>query len=337
MRITILAPQGVQSLDVVGPAEVFWEAARRLGNPNAYEVQIMGTTSEPIRATGSLRFLADRTIHDPDQEIDTLLIGGDPSFTEIDPAVPQWIARRAPETRRYGSICTGVFLLAAAGLLEGKRVTTHWECAAKLRTDFPHLDIDDDQIFIRDGKLATAAGVTAGIDLALALVEEDYGRDVALIVARYMVVYLKRAGGQSQFSAHLVAQITEKSPIQSIVGYILENLTADLTIDTLAARTRMSTRNFARVFTRELDMTPADFVEAARLDAARRYLQDSEMPLQRIAQRCGFGDLHGMRRVFRRKIGIGPSEYRSAFRTTMRAEAPIKKPLRRSEVAITVN
>jgi len=317
MRITILAPPGVQSLDVVGPAEVFWEAARRLGDPTSYEVQIMGTTEGPICGTGSLRFLADRTIFDPDEPIDTLLIGGDPSFTETDPAVTQWIARRAPTTRRYGSICTGVFLLAAAGLLEGKRVTTHWECAAKLRQDYPTLDIDDDQIFIRDGQLATAAGVTAGIDLALALVEEDYGRDVALIVARYMVMFLKRPGGQSQFSAHLVAQIAEKSPIHSMLAYILDHLVADLSVDRLAARAGMSSRNFARVFTREVGMTPADFVEAARLDAARRQLQDTSMPLQRIAQRCGFGDLHNMRRVFRRKISIGPSEYRAAFRSTV--------------------
>ena len=316
MRITILAPPGVQSLDVVGPAEIFWEAARRLGDPGAYEVQVMAANHEPIRGTGGLRFLADRTIHDPDEPIDTLLVGGDPSFTEIDPAVTAWLRRRAPQARRYGSICTGVFLLAAAGLLSGKRVTTHWECAAKLRRDFPDLNVDDDQIFIRDGQLSTAAGVTAGMDLALALVEEDYGRDLALIVARYMVMFLKRPGGQSQFSAHLVAQIAEKGPIQLIIGYILENLMAELSVDALAERAGMSTRNFARVFAREMSMTPADFVEAARLDAARRFLQDTNMPLQRIAQRCGFGDLHSMRRVFRRKIGIGPTEYRTAFQST---------------------
>lgn len=317
MRITILAPPGVQSLDIVGPAEVFWEAARRLGDAKAYEVQIMGTAEGPICGTGSLRFLADRTIQDPDEPIDTLLVGGDPSFTNIDPVVTRWIARRAPGTRRYGSICTGVFLLAAAGLLEGKRVTTHWECTAKLRRDYPSLNIDDDQIFIRDGRLATAAGVTAGIDLALSLVEEDYGRDIALIVARYMVVFLKRAGGQSQFSAHLVAQIAERSPVHAITSYILENLVADLSVDKLARRARMSPRNFARVFAREVGMTPAEFVEVARLDTARRQLQDTRMPLQRVAQCCGFGNLHNMRRVFRRKIGTGPSEYRTAFQSTV--------------------
>jgi transcriptional regulator GlxA family with amidase domain len=316
MNVVILAPQGVQSLDIVGPAEVFWEAARRLGDPDAYRVQVMGVSDEPIRGTGALRFLPDRTIHDPDEPIDTLLVAGDPSFQALDPAVTEWLARRAPETRRYGSICTGVFLLAASGLLNGKRVTTHWECADKLRQDYPGLTIDSDQIFIREGQLSTAAGVTSGIDLALALVEEDHGRDIALIVARYMVVFLKRPGGQSQFSAHLTAQIAEKGPIQSIAEHILTQLRSDLSVDTLAGRANMSTRNFSRVFLRDLGVTPADFVEAARLDAARRMLQDSTVPLQRIADRCGFADVHSMRRVFQRKLGVGPTDYRATFQTS---------------------
>jgi transcriptional regulator GlxA family with amidase domain len=324
MNIVILAPQGVQSLDVVGPAEVFWEAARRLGDPDAYQVQVMGVTDAPIRGTGALRFLPDRTIHDPDEPIDTLLIGGDPSFQDIDPALTGWLARRAPQTRRFGSICTGVFLLAEAGLLDGKRVTTHWECADKLRRDYPGLNIDSDQIFIRDGQLCTAAGVTSGIDLALALVEEDYGRDIALIVARYMVVFLKRPGGQSQFSAHLTAQIADKGPIQSIADHVLMNLRSDLSVDLLAGRANMSTRNFSRVFLRDIGVTPADFVEAARLDAARRLLQDSPLPLQRIADRCGFTDVHSMRRVFQRKLGVGPTDYRATFQTS----APAAKTAR---------
>jgi transcriptional regulator GlxA family with amidase domain len=316
MNVVILAPQGVQSLDIVGPAEVFWEAARRLGDPDAYRVQVMGVSDEPIRGTGALRFLPDRTIHDPDEPIDTLLVAGDPSFQALDPAVTEWLARRAPETRRYGSICTGVFLLAASGLLDGKRVTTHWECADKLRQDYPGLTIDSDQIFIREGQLSTAAGVTSGIDLALALVEEDHGRDIALIVARYMVVFLKRPGGQSQFSAHLTAQIADKGPIQSIAEHILTQLRSDLSVDTLAGRANMSTRNFSRVFLRDLGVTPADFVEAARLDAARRMLQDSSVPMQRIADRCGFADVHSMRRVFQRKLGVGPTDYRATFQTS---------------------
>jgi transcriptional regulator GlxA family with amidase domain len=333
MNIALLAPQGVQSLDVVGPAEVFWEAARRLGNPDAYRVKVIGTSGEPIRGTGALRFLPDRTIHDPDEPIDTLLVAGDPSFQELDPAVSQWLARRAPESRRYGSICTGVFLLAAAGLLEGRQVTTHWECADKLRHDYPNLIVDSDQIFIRDGKLSTAAGVTSGIDLALAMVEEDHGRDIALIVARYMVVFLKRPGGQSQFSAHLTAQIADKGPIQAIADHILSDLRSDLSVETLAERANMSTRNFSRVFLRDIGVTPADFVESARVDAARRLLQDSSMPLQRIADRCGFADVHSMRRVFRRSLGVGPTDYRATFQTSTPAQKRPRTAARAAQAA----
>jgi transcriptional regulator GlxA family with amidase domain len=315
MRVVILAPPGVQSLDVVGPAEVFWEAARRLGDPNAYEVQVMGTTAGAVCGTGNLRFLADSTIYDPDEPIDTLLVGGDPSFDEIDPAVTAWLSRRAPTVRRYGSVCTGVFFLAAAGLLDGRRVTTHWECADKLRSDFPNLIVDDNQIFIRDGALCTTAGVSAGMDLALALVEEDFGRELALIVARYMVMFLKRPGGQSQFSAHLAAQMSTKSQIQEAQEYVLENLSKDLSVDALALRAGMSTRNFSRVFRRELKYTPAAFVDAARIDAARRMLADTKTPLQRVARACGFGTVNSMRRVFVRNLGVSPHDYRKSFRS----------------------
>jgi len=254
-------------------------------------------------------------MHDPDEPIDTLLVGGDPSFQDIDPAVVHWLRRRVTDVRRYGSVCTGVFLLAAAGLLDGKRVTTHWECAAQLKEEYPNLTLDADQIFIRDGALSTTAGVTAGMDLALALVEEDYGRDLALIVARYMVMFLKRPGGQSQFSAHLLAQMSGRTPIQQAQEHVLANLATPLSVETLALRARMSTRNFARVFRREVNMTPAAFVDTARLDAARRMLQDTELQLQRIAALCGFSNVEGMRRTFTRHLGVSPIDYRRRFGT----------------------
>ncbi|WP_407158242.1 GlxA family transcriptional regulator [Bradyrhizobium sp. STM 3557] len=313
MRIVILAPPGVQSLDIVGPAEVFWEAARRLGDQGIYNIQIMSTGAGSIGGTGQLRFMADRTIFDSDEPIDTLLVAGDPSFQYIDPAVIGWLQRRVPTVRRYGSICTGVFLLAAAGLLNGRRVTTHWECADKLRRDFPEIELDADAIYLRDGPLITAAGVTAGIDLALALVEEDHGRDIAMIVARYMVVFLKRPGGQSQFSAHLVGQMSERTVTQRAQAYILANLTSPLSVVRIAREIGMSPRNFARVFRREFGITPADFVAAARVDAARRLLEDTPHPLQRIASTCGFSDVNNMRRTFARTIGVTPNEYRSRF------------------------
>ncbi|EJB06750.1 transcriptional regulator containing an amidase domain and an AraC-type DNA-binding HTH domain [Rhizobium leguminosarum bv. trifolii WSM597] len=313
MRIVILSPPGVQSLDIVGPAEVFWEAARRLGDMDAYDIQIMSTGAPSVSGTGQLRFLADRTIFDPDEPIDTLLVAGDPSFQTIDPDVIAWLQRRVPMVRRFGSICTGVFLLAAAGLLEGKKVTTHWECADKFARDFPAIDLDPDAIYIRDGALITAAGVTSGIDLALSLVEEDHGRDIAMIVARYMVMFMKRPGGQSQFSAHLVGQMSETTLIQKAQEYVLANLGAPLAVDDLAQKIGMSKRNFARVFRRELGITPADFVTAARTDAARRLLEDTAQPLQKIATMCGFTDVNKMRRAFTRTIGVSPNDYRCRF------------------------
>ncbi|MFG1427711.1 GlxA family transcriptional regulator [Roseixanthobacter glucoisosaccharinicivorans] len=315
MRIAILAPPGVQSLDVVGPAEIFWEAARRLGDMSAYDVQVISTGEPAIGGTGQLRFLADRSIYDPDEPIDTLLVAGDPSFQEIDPQVIAWLQRRVPTVRRYGSICTGVFLLAAAGLLADKRVTTHWECADRFTRQFPDIRLDTDAIYLRDGPLITAAGVTAGIDLALALVEEDHGRDIAMITARYMVVFLRRPGGQSQFSAHLVGQMAETTLIQKAQAYILAHIAQPLSVDHVAQAIGMSPRNFARVFRRELGLTPADFVAAARVDAARRLLEDSTQPLQRIAANCGFADMNTMRRVFAKTIGVTPAAYRSRFHT----------------------
>lgn len=317
MRIALLAPPGVQSLDVVGPAEIFWEAGRRLGNPSAYEVQVVGTEVGPITGTGNLRFVPDRTIYDPDEPIDTLLVAGDPSFEEVTADTIAWLRRRVPEVRRYGSVCTGAFLLAKAGLLNGRKVTTHWECADKLQAEYPELIVDADKIFIQEGVLYTAAGVSAGIDLALALVEEDYGRDLALIVARYMVMFLKRPGGQSQFSAHLVVQMSERTPpIRRAQEYVLQNFSSPLSVEEMAAQACMSTRNFSRIFRQETGMTPADFVEAVRLDAARRLLEDTAMSLQLIAFHCGFGTTDRMRRAFLRNLEINPLDYRRRFQST---------------------
>jgi transcriptional regulator GlxA family with amidase domain len=300
---------------VVGPAEVFWEAARQLRRPDAYRVSIVGVSSEPIRGTGALCFLPDRSIDDPDEPIDTLLVGGDPRVDRPDPKLTAWLARRAPRCRRFGSICTGVFLLAEAGLLDGRTVTTHWEYAEQLCARYPALKVDADRIFIRQGPLYTAAGVSAGMDLALALVEEDHGRELAIAVARYMVMFLKRPGGQSQFSPHLAAQVARRSPIQVVQEHVLAHLSERLAVPELARMANMSQRNFARIFRRESGMTPADFVAAARIDAARRMLEDTPISLQRVAYACGFGNVDGMRRAFIRTLGVGPSDYRKRFRS----------------------
>ena len=216
--------------------------------------------------------------------------------------------------RRYGSVCTGAFFLGAAGLLDGLSATTHWQHAAELAERFPAAKVVPDQIYVEDGPLYTSAGVTAGIDLALKLIEDDHGRELALKVARRLVVFLKRPGGQSQFSAHLAAQIASEGRIQSVQHWILDHLSLDLTLTVLADRAGMSVRNFTRVFQSETGLTPSNFVEMARVDAARRLLEDTDTPLQRVASRCGFASPDTMRRAFLRQIGTGPSDYRERFR-----------------------
>ena len=323
MLIAILAPPGAQALDVTGPADVFAEAAAQLAEPS-YRIELIGATASPVTSSAGIMLLPQRTIEDPDEPIDTLLVAGAPAFADamLNRDLVAWLARRAPTARRFGSVCTGTFLLAAAGLLDNRAVTTHWQHAAELARICPAAHLEPDRIFLRDGPLCTSAGVTAGIDLALALVEEDYGRGLALNVARRLVMFLKRPGGQSQFSAHLAAQIATKSPIQEIQAWVLENLATPLSVDVLAQRAAMSVRNFSRVFRDEAGVTPADFVEAARVDAARRMLEDTVIPLQRVAPRCGFTNVDGLRRAFMRRLGVGPHDYRARFRSATAGGEP---------------
>jgi transcriptional regulator GlxA family with amidase domain len=315
MRIGILACPQVQLLDVAGPADVFAEAARQLGRPRAYGVQVIGTQAGALRTSCGLRLAADTTILSHRAPLDTLLVAGSPDVDAL-PAGPQlhaWLTAQARSARRVGAVCTGAFVLAAAGLLHGRRVATHWNAAGRLAAQNPGVQVEPDAIHVKDGKLYTSAGVTAGMDLALALVEEDHGRELALRVARELVMFLKRPGGQSQFSAHLAAQTAEKSSIRAVQDHVLANLGADLSVPRLAARAGMSERNFARVFRAETGMTPAQFVESARIDEARRQLQDSSVPLKRLAARLGYANLDAFRRAFLRRLGVGPREYRRQF------------------------
>ena len=317
MHVAIAVPPNAQSLDVSGPVDVFVEAARQSGGKASYQVSLIAIEQTEVVRAGGLSLVADASIHGPDTRIDTLLVAGTPDFAVADALVDfqSWLRRRVSTVRRYGSVCTGAFFLGAAGLLDGKHVTTHWAHAAELAARYPSAHVEPNRIYVQDGPLYTSAGVTAGIDLALMLIEEDHGRELALTVARHLVMFLKRPGGQSQFSAHLAAQIATESRIQSVQHWILDNLAADMTLTTMAARAAMSVRNFTRVFQSETGATPADFVELARVDAARRLLEDSETPLQRVASRCGFGTADTMRRAFIRRIGTGPQDYRSRFRS----------------------
>jgi len=316
----MLAYPGVQILDVTGPLEVFartsrWlrEGAGRAGE--AYTVEIVAPSRGPFAASSGVKLVADRAIGDPGGPVDTLLVAGGASSDEYaaHPEIRRWLRREAARTRRLASVCTGAFLLAEAGLLDGLRATTHWASCSELARRFPGVRVEPDRLFVKEGAVYTSAGVTAGIDLALAMVEEDHGRDVALAVARLLVVFLKRPGGQSQFSAQLADQLAEREPLRELQAYVVDHPRADLSVEALARRAGMSPRNFARVFTREVGVTPARFVTRARVETARRLLEESSKGLDAIGVASGLGSAELVRRAFLRTFGVGPSAYRARF------------------------
>lgn len=315
MHIAILAFPRFQLLDVAGPADVFAEAARQLGQPGAYEVQVVGAREGLLASSCGLRLAVDATVATHRGPIDTLLVAGSPDLDDMASEAPlqDWLRWQAHTVRRYGSVCTGAFALAACGLLDGKRVATHWHATARLAAAYPSVCVEADAIYVKDGKLFTSAGVTAGMDLALAMVEEDHGRDLALRVARQLVMFLKRPGGQSQFSAHLAAQTAERSRMRTVQDHVLAHLQDDLSVPALAARAGMSERSFARIFRSETGTTPAEFVEHARIDAARRLAEASDVPAKRLASAVGYAHVDGFRRAFARRLGVSLVDYRKRF------------------------
>ncbi|MBI3785465.1 MAG: GlxA family transcriptional regulator [Deltaproteobacteria bacterium] len=319
-RIAVLIYEGTQSLDVIGPVEVFAGASQHFCelNPNApppYAIEIVAACSGPVRMSSGVHICANRPYTSLRGNIDTLIVsGGEVHQAAKDRQVRAWLQSTARRVRRLASVCTGAFILGEAGLLNGRRATTHWLGIAQFRKRYPRVEVESDAIFVRDGNLYTSAGVTAGIDLALALVEEDLGHAVALQVARRLVVFLKRPGGQSQFSSHLEAQAVANGPLRDLREWIVEHLDSNLSVEALAARTAMSPRNFARVFLRQSGMTPAKYVERARLDAARRRLENEGLSLEEVADRCGFASAEHMRRTFLRHLRVVPMDYRRRFR-----------------------
>jgi transcriptional regulator GlxA family with amidase domain len=315
MRIAILAFPRFQLLDVTGPADVFAEASRQLGKPVAYRVHVIGPQEGMLTSSSGLRLAVDASVATHRGRIDTLLVAGSPNIEDMasDVHLQEWLRRQSRAVRRFGSICTGAFVLAAAGLLDGKRVATHWNCADRLAAAYPQTRVEADAIHVKDGKLFTSAGVTAGMDLALAMVEEDHGRELALRVARELVMFLKRPGGQSQFSAHLAAQTSERTNVREVQDYVLANLKKDLSVPALASHAGMSDRSFARIFRSETGTTPAEFVERARIDAARRMAEDSDLPAKRLAAAVGYANVDGFRRAFGRRLGVSLVEYRRRF------------------------
>ncbi|MDR3535023.1 MAG: GlxA family transcriptional regulator [Acetobacteraceae bacterium] len=313
-RVAVLVPPLAQSLDVTGPLDVFAQANALSGGPR-YATELIACSGTLEVATTSIRLVADRWIGDPGPPIDTLLVAGAPDLPALqaDAAVIAWLQDQAGRVRRMASVCTGAFLLGEAGLLDGRSVTTHWIAAGALARRFPRANVAEDRIFVRDGPIYTSAGVTAGIDLALALLEEDAGRAIALAVARQLVVFLKRPGGQSQFSATLTAQMGPAPALEAVQAWMAEHLAADLTLPAIADQAGMSVRTLSRVFREAAGMTPIDFVELLRVEAARRMLETTAEPLKRVASRCGFGSADSMRRVFLRRIGVGAADYRTRF------------------------
>jgi transcriptional regulator GlxA family with amidase domain len=317
--IAIVAYPGVQSLDVTGPLEVFAAAQKLIEasgrRDRGYEVRVLSRDGQPLLTSSGLGIAPHARLPRTPRSIDTLLIAGGAGRAEAaaDEALVAWIARASRVARRTASVCTGAFLLASAGLLDGRRATTHWASAQELQRLHPQVRVEPEPIFVRDGSVWTSAGVTAGMDLALALVEQDLDRDAALTIARHLVLFLRRPGNQAQFSATLGAQRAQREPLREIQLAVLEDVAGDHSVEAMAARAHMSPRHFARAFRAETGITPARHVEFVRLEAARRRLEDTREPLGVIAAQCGFGTPETLRRAFLRTLNVGPAEYRRRF------------------------
>ncbi|WP_431957286.1 GlxA family transcriptional regulator [Nocardia lijiangensis] len=321
-RVVIAAFPDVDLLDVTGPAEVFALANREGGGRVHYDVRLASPVRGEVRTSAGVRVVTDLGFDEVGATIDTLIVPGavdcPPSgpVARIDREVVAWIESVAPHTGRIASVCVGAHLLAAAGLLDGRTATTHWSTADQLAAEHPRILVDPDPIFIRSGRIWTGAGISACLDLSLALVAEDHGEDLALQVARQLVVYLKRQGGQSQFSVPLSHSATARRDIDDLRLFITENLDGDLSLPALAARMCLSERHFTRVFQQETGASAAVYVEACRVEAARRLLETTDQPLERIATTVGLGSVETLHRAFRRQLAATPGDYRKRFRIT---------------------
>jgi transcriptional regulator GlxA family with amidase domain len=322
-HIVIVAPPKTSILDIAGPVEVFSKAADYIDmyihkGGLSYTIHVVSTESaKTVYTSSGLPIVSEGGIKSIDYEIDTVLVSGIPGAPEnmVSKETLNWLRECCHNIRRVGSICAGAFILAEAGILDGKRATTHWRVCDKLAKCYPKVKVENDPIFIKDGNIYTSAGISTGMDLSLAMVEEDYGRDIALAVARQLVLYLKRPGNQSQFSVVLTHQKVDHQPVRELQEWIIEHLDEDLTVEILAEKALMSPRNFARVFLRETGITPAKYIEKLRLEAARRRLEETQLTLDEISSECGVGNADSLRRLFLRHMRTTPSDYRRSFRT----------------------
>jgi transcriptional regulator GlxA family with amidase domain len=312
--IALLALPGVQLLDISGPLDVFAQANIEAGS-ELYALQVIACKRGPLISSSGVRLLPDRVAGESDERVDTLLVAGAPNAADyaMPPATQAWLRSMAARARRYGSVCTGAFVLASAGLLKGKRITTHWAAAERLRQAYPAVTVNEDALYVRDGKLRTSAGVTAGLDLSLSLVEEDLGRDIAMRVASQLVMFFKRPGGQMQFSRSGETRPAGRSVLQEVQRWIVAHPELEHSVPELAERAGLSPRHFARLFHAEVGITPAAWVESARITAARALFESSHAAPKQVAAKCGFRSIDTFRRVFTKYVGVTPAEYRKRY------------------------
>ena len=321
--VVFVGYDGVQGLDLTGPVDVFagarrWVEQTGLPEDRGYRTMVVSADGLPFRTTAGMTLVPDAALPEPGTAIDTVVIPGSDTAVELscDEAIAAWLRRIAPSARRVTSVCAGAFLLAEAGLLDGRRATTHCSVCELLGRRFPAVDVQPDPIYVRDGNVYTSAGVTAGMDLALALVAEDLGRRAALTIARWLVMFLHRPGNQAQFSAQLAYQYADQQPIRELQQWLSDAYEASVSVEAMAHRARMSPRHFARTFRRQVGVTPGRYLQQLRLEAARRRLEESEASAEQIASACGFGTAETMRRTFLNALGVSPTEYRRRFRAS---------------------
>jgi transcriptional regulator GlxA family with amidase domain len=304
---------GFQLLDVAGPRDAFAEVKKLSGGSSEYRMVTIATSRSTVESSSGLVVVPEQTIFDACPEFDTVIFSGGAGIFDVfaDQTLSLWLQDQAARSRRIAAICNGVFAFGTAGLIDGREVTTHWLDVARLGSTFPTARVEPDRIFVKDGNVYTTGGVTAGIDLALAFIEEDFGRKMALDIAKYLVVYLRRSAGQSQCSQLLELQAAPDSQIEVLQRFMLNHLGDEHSVATLARQANMSVRNLSRVFVRECGVAPMAFLNHARIDAARRLLESTDLTLKDIARRCGFDHGDGFRRMFQRYLQTSPADYRN--------------------------
>jgi len=317
MKLTLVVLDGVQALDVAGPLDVFAEANLLLPEKDRYQITLVGERPGSVTCSSGIEFKVHHDYRSFEAESDLLLVAGGPRYPEYRPeaALARWLGDRARRAQRFGAVCNGVFLLGHAGLLAGREITTHWDHAERLSLQFPTSKVRPDKIYVRDGNLFTCGGVTAGIDLCLALLAEDWGQEMAVHVAKRLIVYIRRDGGQSQYSPYLAVGPDEDSLVAKVLKYVTDHISEALNIEDIADAVGVSRRTFSRAFAKHANVTPSVFVDQVRIDFARKLLEETDVPLKTVAFRCGFNSATQMRMIFLRQLGSSPKDYRERFRT----------------------